>query len=117
MKDNTARKDEVLTVGKFESFFEVKFADLKDQIKSSAKATETGLRKEMQELRKELKGEIQDVKYELKGDICKLENKLEETRKELKGDIGRVEKKLDDMDTRIDDHEAKPVAIAHPAQG
>jgi len=95
MKHKTNKKDEVLTVGKFESIFDSKFNDLKDFVKSSAKATETVLKKE-----------IQDVKYELKGDICKLEKRLEDTET-------RLSDKIDMIGTRIDEHEAKPAAIAH----
>jgi hypothetical protein len=49
------------------------------------------------------------------------ENNLQivELRTELKGDIDRLEKnlsdKIDTIGARLDDHESKPAAVAHPA--
>lgn len=106
MKNKTETRDQVLTVGKFRSILEakleVKTEGLKDFVRSTIKGAETGLRKEMQEL-----------KYELKGDICKLENRLEDTRQELKDVEGRLSDKIDSLHTRLDEHEAKPAGLAH----
>ncbi len=108
MKQSASRKDEILTSGRLESLLEIQFENLKDLVESSAKAAATGLREEMQDLGKGLKNDMQDLKYELKGDICKLEKRIEETE-------SRLSEKIDAIGARIDDHEAKSAAIAHPA--
>lgn len=81
------------------------FNDLKDFIKSTAKGSETALRKEFKEGLEANQNAIKSVKEE-----------VNEIRVEMKDMEVRLSDKIDSIHTRLDEHEAKPINLAHPRQ-
>ena len=122
------KKQGVLTVAKFEYYFE----NIKEFIKSTVKGSETVLKDEISELRngmgkferrmetveyavtehskmiKDIKVEVQGVRTELKGEIQGL-------RTDLKGEMhhmeDRLSKKIDGNSARLHDHEVRISAL------
>lgn len=110
------------------------FNEIKDLIKSTARGTETVLRKEMKSsetaLRKEFKegleanqNAIRSVKEEVesvKKDVEFVKKDVENLRVEMNSKMdsmeSRLSDKIDSLHTRLDEHEAKPINLAHPQQ-
>ena len=128
-------ESELVTVGKMAVMFE----GLKDLIKSTAKATETTLGKRIDSVEQTLGKRIDFVelalratKDELTQEIKKVDKKVDvldkkvdvldkktdnlaaDLRTEMKSMETRLSDKIDSIHTHIDEHEAKPLDIAHP---
>ena len=122
------KKQGVLTVAKFEYYFE----NIKEFIKSTVKGSETVLKDEISELRngmgkferrmetveyavtehskmiKDIKVEVQGVRTELKGEIQGLRTDLKDEMHQMEN---RLSNKIDKNSVRLDDHEVRISAL------
>jgi len=113
------------------------FNDIKDFIKLTARGTENALRTEVKQIETALQKEMQEgfershnaiksVKVEvnefrsdvnvLKADVSELKIDVKEIRVEMKDMEVRLSDKIDSLHTRLDEHETKPINLAHPQQ-
>lgn len=102
------------------------FNDIKDFIKSTVKGSETALRREMEQgfershnAIKSVKEEVNELRSDvnvLKADVTELKTDVKEIRVEMKDMEVRLSDKIDSIHTRLDEHEAKPINLAHPQQ-
>jgi len=103
------RKSDASIVVKLKSMMVSGFEDLKDFVKSTVKAAETGLRKEMQELKTELKEDIAQNQQAIKS----VKEEVNELRTDMKEMETKLSDKIDSLHTRMDEYETKPVGLAH----
>jgi chromosome segregation ATPase len=90
------------------------FNEIKDLIKSTAKSTETVLRKEIEFTNHAIKTVKGDVE-ELRSEVNELRSDVNELRSEMKDMESRLSDKIDTIGVRLEEHESKPAAIAHPS--
>ena len=92
------------------------FNDIKDFIKSTVKGSETVLRKEFKEGLESNQNAIRSVKEEVelvKKDVGNLRMEMNSKMDSMES---RLSDKIDSIHTRMDEHEAKPINLAHPQQ-
>ncbi len=92
--------------------------DIKDLIKSTAKGTETVLRKDITKEISKVWDELKHTQLALKAtkeDLeCKTDSMGKDLRCEMKDMEGRLTEKIDSIHIRVDDHETRIIALESP---
>jgi chromosome segregation ATPase len=79
-------------------------------IKSELKSTQEGLKSVKEEVN-ELRSDVN----ELRSDVTEIQSEVSELRSEMKDMESRLSDKIDTIGVRLEEHESKPAAIAHPS--
>jgi len=114
------KKKEVLAEGSPSHYNAILIEDLKskmDQVIDGMRMNEERVSREMNEFRSDVKQEFGLVKAAIgknSDGIKRLDSELKDFKTEVKAMEVRLSDKIDSFGNRLEEHEAKPIEIAHP---